>query len=566
MSGKLRIIAIIVGVLVLILVVAPFLVPVNAFRPVIEDRLATALGRKVEVSNLSLSLLGGSLAAENLAIADDPKFSKSSFLTAKSLHVGVEMLPLIFSRSLRVTALTIEKPEVTLLRDAEGRWNFSSLAIREGGPAAKPGKAPGAAAAPELSVDKLELTGGRITIGSAKSSKRSVYDNVNVRASGVSLTSAFPVKVSASLPGGGSFKLDGKVGPVNDKDTSLSPVEAKLTIENFDLAKTGVIDASQGLGGLLDLNATLASKNGQAHTQGAAKFTKLLLIAGGSPSAVPAAVDFSTNYDLRKDAGVLNPSTIKIGTAAAHLSGTYENPGDTTIVNIKLEGQNMPARDLEAFLPAIAIHIPKGASLQSGTLNANLNIQGPTNKLVTSGAVGLYTAKLAGFDLGSRLTAIAALAGVKTGSDLDIQQLTTSVHMAPDGMRAENFNAVVPTLGSLTGAGTIDAKNHLDFKMLATLASSAAGSSPTGGTAGTLGGLLGKLGGANGAGGKGAQIPFLVQGTTSDPKFVPDVAGLARSMLKSQLSGSGQQPGANQPSNSQGPLGALGDLLKKKKP
>src|SRR3989449_8146901 len=99
-----------------------------------------------------------------------------------------------------------------------------------------------------------------------------------------------------------------------------------------------------------------------------------------SDLAVPAAVDFSTNYDLRKDAGVLNPSTIKIGSAAAHLSGTYENPGDTTIVNIKLEGQNMPARDLEAFLPAIAIHIPKGASLQSGTLNANLNIQGPTNK------------------------------------------------------------------------------------------------------------------------------------------------------------------------------------------
>ena len=59
-------------------------------------------------------------------------------------------------------------------------------------------------------------------------------------------------------------------------------------------------------------------------------------------------------------------------------------------MNIKLEGQNMPARDLEAFLPAIAIHLPKGASLQSGTLNANLNIQGPTNRLVTSGAAGQF--------------------------------------------------------------------------------------------------------------------------------------------------------------------------------
>ena len=37
--------------------------------------------------------------------------------------------------------------------------------------------------------------------------------------------------------------------------------------------------------------------------------------------------------------------------------------------------------------------------------------------------------------------------------------------MAPDGLRADNFNAVVPTLGTLVGAGTIDAKNNLDFKM-----------------------------------------------------------------------------------------------------
>jgi hypothetical protein len=30
-------------------------------------------------------------------------------------------------------------------------------------------------------------------------------------------------------------------------------------------------------------------------------------------------------------------------------------------------------------------------------------------------------------------------------------------------------------------------------------------------------------------------VPFLVQGTSSDPKFIPDVGGLAANMVKSQL-------------------------------
>jgi hypothetical protein len=34
---------------------------------------------------------------------------------------------------------------------------------------------------------------------------------------------------------------------------------------------------------------------------------------------------------------------------------------------------------------------------------------------------------------------------------------------------------------------------------------------------------------------KSLRIPFLVQGSTSDPQFVPEVSGLAMQMLKGQL-------------------------------
>ena len=574
MRRTLRIILVIAAVLVVLVLAAPFLIPVNQFRPTIEEKASAALGRKVDVGNLSLSLFSGSLAADNLSIADDPKFSKSPFLSAKSIQVGVDLLPLILRKELNIRDIVIDSPEVALLRSGAGEWNYSSFG-------AAAAKSQGKQAPPtpraqqslgEFSVEKLELRNGRIVIGSLNAQKRSTYDKVDLTATNVSLTSKFPVTLTASLPGGGDLKLDGTAGPLDQENTALTPVNAKLTVNNLNLATTGVLDPSAGLGGSLDLNSTIASQNGEAKVSGSAKLSKALLIAGGSPAAIPVIVDFNTKYDLRKGRGVLEPSTLKIGNAACHLSGTYEVPADSegVILHVKVEGQDMPAKDLETFLPALGIHIPTGASLQAGTLNTSLELTGPTNKLVTSGNVGMFNAKLAGFDLGSKMSTISALTGLKTGQDLGIDKVTSNIRMAPNGIQADNFDAIVPALGTLVGSGTIDAKNSLDFKMAATLANSATFSSSNGGPVSGIGGVLGAIGGGKG-GCKGATIPFLIHGTTADPKFVPDVGGIAASLLKTQLGCAGTSAGASQlkqlqQQNSDNPIDAISGLFKKKKP
>ena len=566
MGSKLRIVLVVIAVLVVVILVLPFLIPVNQFRPTIEEKASAALGRKVQIGDLRLSLLRGSLSAENLSIGDDPKFSSSPFLTANSLNVGVELMPLIFSKTLKITGITIDTPQVTLLHNAAGVWNFSSL----GGSAAKaqakhaPAEKTSNAAA-DLSVSKLALQNGRITVGQAGSRKLSGYDNLNITASNVSMVSKFPVTVTADLPQGGRFKLDGTAGPIDQEDTSLTPLDAKLVISALNLASTGFLDSSAGLGGVVDLDGTVSSRDGLAEINGNVKLSKALLVAGGSPAGVPVNVNFNTKYNLRKNAGVLNPSVLKIGSAAARLSGTYDTSGETTAVKIRMDAKDMPAKDLEAFLPALGINIPKGASLAAGTLNSALDITGPTNKLVITGNVGLFNAKLAGFDLGSKMSAVAALTGIKTGSDLLINKLTSDVRMGPEGLRADNFIAVLPQLGELTGSGTADAKNNLDFKMVATLSSAQAAES--GGSANatsSLGGILAKV---TGGGCKSAlTVPFQVKGTTADPKFVPDVGGLAADMFKSKLGcvgGSSTAAGANPQAN---PVDAITGLFKKKKP
>ena len=60
-----------------------------------------------------------------------------------------------------------------------------------------------------------------------------------------------------------------------------------------------------------------------------------------------------------------------------------------------------------------------------------------------------------------------------------------------------------------------------------------------------------------GLGGKGGSIPFFIEGTTSDPKFVPDVKGMAGSALQQVL-------GGNQGKKS--PASDLMNLFNKKKP
>ncbi len=509
----LRYLAIVVGILVVVLIAIPFFLSPNQFRPTIEEKLTAALGRPVTVGDMSLSLFTGSLAADDLSIADDPAFSKTPFLTAKSLKVGVEMMPLIFSKALHVTGVTITQPEVSLVKNAEGKWNYSSLATSDSKAAAQPANQ---SAAPDFSIAKLELKDGRVTVSATTSPKKHVYDALELQAFDVSATSSVPFSLTAKLPGGGGLKVEGKAGPVDSKDASISPLDAKISVEGMDLGGTGFIDSSAGFAGSMDLNSTIASKDGEAHAQGTVKLEKLQVRKGGAPSGVPVNIDFDSNYDLRRSAGKLNEGTVKVGSAVAHLAGTYDLHGETPVLDMKVNAEKMPVQDLQAFLPALGVTLPKGSSLQQGSLSTTLKAEGPADKLVTTGTIGLYDAKLAGFDLGSKMAVLNSLTGSKSSADTSIQKLTSNVRVAPEGIRTDAMDLVVPAIGEVTGAGTMAADNSLDFNMVAALSSS-----------GGVGGLLG------GGGAKGTKLPFKIQGTASDPKFVPDVSGVAKGMLGS---------------------------------
>jgi AsmA protein len=567
MKRALKIVAIIVGVLIVAVLVLPFLINVNNFRPRIESELTNALGRKVTVGNLSLSLWSGSLGADDIAIADDPAFSNTPFIKAKSLAVGVEVMPLIFSKTLHITDLTLTEPQVSLLRARSGRWNFSTLG------SASPTKQPSASpqtkqsappppatsekppAQPEsssdqsfqqnLSVGKLSIKDGVISITDQGSrAKPRVYKNVEVTVKNFSFASQFPFTLTADLPGGGTVKLDGNAGPINPTDAAATPLDAKLNVKGLDLAASGFVDPSSGISGVTNFDGTVKSDGKEANSSGSATADKLKLSPKGSPAQKTVNLRYATAYDLQKQSGRLTQGDVSVGKAVAKLGGTYDLSGETAALNMKLNAGNMPVDDLVTMLPPLGVQLPSGSSLQGGTLSSDLTIVGPVSKLVITGPVKLADTKLHGFDMGSKMSAISALSGIKTGQDTTIQTFSSDVHVAPTGIQTQNVNLVVPSIGTLTGAGTVSPENALDYKMTAALNGTAVSS-------------LSQLAGV---GGKGANIPFFIQGTAQNPKFVPDVKGMLGSQLGNKLGS--QVPGGQ---NGQNVVNSITGLFGKKK-
>lgn len=134
-----KVAAVVAALFVVIAILIPFFVNADTFRPTLQDQLSGVLGRKVTLGHLSFSLFSGSLVANDIAIADDPAFSSSPFLQAKSLHIGVHVAPLLFHHQVEITRLTVSSPSINLIHVGNGKWNFSSLG---GGAAAAPKSPP----------------------------------------------------------------------------------------------------------------------------------------------------------------------------------------------------------------------------------------------------------------------------------------------------------------------------------------------------------------------------------------------------------------------------------------
>jgi AsmA protein len=511
----------IIGVALIVILILPSIIDANRFRPKMESDLSLALNRKVSIGNVRLAILSGGVKVDDLSVADDPAFASEPFVHAKSLTVGVELRPLIFSHQVHVTAISIGRTQITLLRSKTGGWNYSTLGpARATSPVASSStpstpEAGGTAPSVDYSIHKFSIDGADVRIGDAGSSNApSEYSSVALKITDLSYASRFPFTLSAKTPGNGTLKIKGQAGPLSTTNLAETPVSADLKVQDFNLSSSGLVDPASGVAGMLDFTGEFVSDGQRVHSQGRIHAEKCQFAPNATPSTAPVDLDFRAEYEWKPRTGTLTQGDVHIGKALAQLVGTYNLAGNEAAIEMKLQGNNMPAPDLQSVLPALGMALPAGSSLESGTLDVNFTLSGAINSLATTGAVNLSNATLAGFDLGAKLGGISSLAGLPKRSDTVIQELSANVSVAPDGIRADNVKVIVAGMGSVSGNGTVAPDHKLNFKMSAKLGA--------GYTSAIGGGLAALTSVTQGSGG----VPFLIHGTTAHPKFEPDLTGL----------------------------------------
>ena len=103
---------------------------VDRFRPRVQFELQRKLDRQVTLGHLSLRVLPLSIKTEPFSIGEDPAFSTGKpFAQAREVFVNVGLFSLITGNP-EVKSLVLDRPEIELIKNTKGIWNFSTLAQR----------------------------------------------------------------------------------------------------------------------------------------------------------------------------------------------------------------------------------------------------------------------------------------------------------------------------------------------------------------------------------------------------------------------------------------------------
>jgi len=499
-------------------------VDANTFRPLIESRLTAALSRKVTLGALSFSVMTGSLVANDLAIAEDPKFGEAPFFTAKRLRIGVQMKPLIFDRQLVVRSFEVDAPQIHLLRADDGSWNFSTLSHGLNHGAASSQNTTQTAALPDLPVGLITIKEGNATIETLPVQRNpQIYDHLDVKLEHFSLAEAFPFTVSASLPGDGKVAVSGTVGPINPQDAAATTFDAQLTIAHLDPVVAGYIDPAAGISMIGDLDAHVVSDGVNVTSDGKVHAEHLILLKGGKAAPHAVDVNYRVVHSLKGNSGQVSDLALQTGAVAIHIKGTYQFAANEPVFDLKLLAQSVPIDGLQALLPAVGVRLPNDAVLQGGTLSANFDIKGSAKDNVIAGSYEIKDTQLVGYDLGSKIVGIAALGGIKTGDTTAVDVARADIRITKSGSESTNIYSVLPALGASTGSGTVSPSGALDFHLISKV-TSAKGLNKIGVN------ILTKLNGTSAADkpSTASGIPINITGTAENPVITADVSGLVK--------------------------------------
>jgi uncharacterized protein involved in outer membrane biogenesis len=229
-------------ILILALLLAPFLVDLSFLKSRFLPQVESALGRSVDVGSIRLSLWSLGVQLKDIVVQDDPQFSSDDFFRSDSVIVSLRFLPLLRKR-VEVSQLLVQRPEIHLIQDSDGRLNTSTLGKGDGkkSPPAEPSP-PQEQRPIGVVADRVIVKNGRITYVRRLQDGPPVStaaEDVDLTLSDLQLGKIVSINLETRIePQGKQGRLKGRIGPLT---TPLKPetIDLSGTVGRSDLHLTG---------------------------------------------------------------------------------------------------------------------------------------------------------------------------------------------------------------------------------------------------------------------------------------------------------------------------------------
>ncbi len=268
MKRTVKVTLLVVAALLGVLVVGLVLVPV-LFKDQIVERLRVELNERLDATvsfaDVDVSLLSTfpTLTAEvtDLAIAGKGDFEGVTLLSAESIAAGIDLLALIFDRSIEVESIELEQPVIRVLVRDDGRANYDI--IRE-----QPGSRDEPSEAVALEIKKYRISKGGISYdesGIRILVKGLEHDGrAKISGSTQELSSETTIDALTANLGGITYLKQAKTNV--SVDATLETEREHLTLHALELVMNQLVFEGSGeiawAGNGTDLDLELASKKG----------------------------------------------------------------------------------------------------------------------------------------------------------------------------------------------------------------------------------------------------------------------------------------------------------------
>jgi uncharacterized protein involved in outer membrane biogenesis len=198
----------VVGLVIVAALVAPSLIDVNSYKPMILGEVKKATGRDLVIEGpISLSVLPmPKVSMSGVKFANVPGAKNPQMVEIKSVSVQPSVLALL-AGNIEVSEVTLVAAKIVLEVNAEGKpnWEFAP-SVAEAKPAAAKPSSP-----KPLSLGRLTLEDGTLIFSDSKAGLSVVAEKANFSASVGSLDGPYSLAGSATL-NSAPLKLDLSVG------------------------------------------------------------------------------------------------------------------------------------------------------------------------------------------------------------------------------------------------------------------------------------------------------------------------------------------------------------------